>query len=72
MADWQPIETAPPDVRRCMLWCSDYPTFKRISEDDEPLKFGCIVEGKPYGEGMTGDWSFSHWMPLPPPPENKK
>lgn len=66
---WQPIETAPKDVDRCLLWCSDYASFKRNATGDEPVKLGRVVGGRPYGEGMNGEWSFSHWMPLPEPPQ---
>ena len=69
--NWQPIETAPKDVPRCLLWCSDYSSFKRSWSADEPIKMGRIMEGRPYGDGMNGDWQFSHWMPLPEPPEGK-
>lgn len=70
--NWQPIETAPDEVRRCLLWCSTYSTFKRSSPDDEAIKMGRITEGRPYGDGMNGDWTFSHWMPLPDPPSDWK
>ena len=61
--DWRPIETAPHD-ERILLWAVD-------GGDDWK---GGIVFGRKYasgnvrGEGMNGEWAFSHWMPLPSRP----
>lgn len=64
--DWQPIETAPRDGSRILLWVAD-------GGDDHQggICFGRRYEksGRVQGEGMTGDWQFTHWMPLPPPPK---
>jgi hypothetical protein len=65
---WQPIETAPRDCERLLLW----------SPKAGPYGRGAVVFGRTYGlssgslevrgEGMLGDWEFTHWMPLPAPP----
>jgi hypothetical protein len=70
MMQWEPIETAPLETR-IMLWCPD-----RQRKNEEPVfVFGSIVQfsdgrRKVYGDGMNGDWEFTHWMPLPSPPES--
>jgi hypothetical protein len=67
---WEPIETAPFE-ERVLLWCEDNRHGRRAN----PVVFGRVVdfgegERKVYGEGMNGDWLFTHWMPLPSPPES--
>jgi hypothetical protein len=69
VSKWQPIETAPLGVR-IMLWC---PEVQRKGEPHR-FTFGYVVrfsdgERKVYGDGMNGDWLFTHWMPPPEPPE---
>lgn len=66
--DWRPIETAPKDVERCLLWCSDLITEWRKDKAAKGAVFGRVCDGYVYADGMNGDWSFSHWMPLPEPP----
>lgn len=66
---WQPIETAPNGQTRCLLWCIDVGR-NSVTGNVEPrgTVFGRLVDGQPYGDGMNGDWTFTHWMPLPEPP----
>ncbi len=76
---WRPIETAPVD-QRIFLWCSDLlgePEWderaQRKVRQPIGLKFGMVrrygdLPPEPKGEGMNGDWTFTHWMPLPVPP----
>jgi hypothetical protein len=65
---WRPIETAPPETR-IMLWCPE-----RQRKGEPPcFVFGNVVQfsdgqRRVYGDGMNGDWLFTHWMPLPAPP----
>ena len=63
MSAWQPIDTAPKEIWDILLWCPE----KRINhrtKDETPIGFvtGRIVDGHAYGDGMSGDWVFSHWM----------
>lgn len=68
LSEWQPITTVPPDCERLILWCGEA----------GPRGKGVVVFGRTYGvsggrtevrgEGMLGDWRFTHWMPLPEPP----
>ena len=66
---WQPIASGPEELPECLLWCAD---TKAVGRRDKPAPIGCVMGrfmfGRPYGSGMNGDWTFSHWMPLPPPP----
>lgn len=77
---WQPIETAPKDGSKVLLWVEDYPDT-HIVDDGMP----CAVTAT-WSEFM-GEWNLlmawgyeseegvygvpTHWMPLPPPPESK-
>jgi hypothetical protein len=56
MSEWKPIETAPRDGARILVWpFGDNGTIKMIWSDD--------LLDKPYWlDGVT------HWMPLPEPP----
>jgi hypothetical protein len=61
---WLPIATCPREAERVLLWCAD------LRKPGVPVgvTMGSIWSGKPYGNGMNGDWTFTHWMPLPAPP----
>jgi hypothetical protein len=65
---WQPIETAPLETR-LLLWCPE----RQRKGEPPTFVFGSIVQfsdgaRKVYGDGMNGDWKFTHWMPTPEPP----
>ena len=63
---WLPIETAPKDGKRIMVWMDD----QYASNEHAFAKLWFYQDGKLGGgaEGYSGNWSISHWMPLPPPP----
>ena len=68
MDEWQPIETAPFE-ERVFVWCADIRHGKPLG-----IVFGRVVdftngERRVYGDGMNGDWTFTHWMPLPDGPK---
>lgn len=68
MNAWQPIETAPIN-ERVFLWCPDLFSAGKVVG----IVFGALwsyhdLPPNPKGEGMNGDWKFTHWMPLPEPP----
>lgn len=62
MTSWQPIETAPRDGRRLLLW---------DPSRDMPI-FGCwAVEWDGWKE-WAFDWKLpqpTHWIPVPPAPK---
>lgn len=61
--DWQPIETAPKDGTRVLLWC----TVNR------GVYAGFYTTGARRRRGFWEDGEYklapSHWQPSPPPPE---
>jgi len=59
MSEWQPIETAPTDGTPVDLWHRDGFRITEVWWDSEDE---CWTH---YGS----DSNFSHWMPLPEPPE---
>lgn len=65
--DWQPIETAPKDVRG-LVWIEDKVlrgvAFGRV------ITYGNSGERFAVADGFNGDWNISHWMPLPEPPQS--
>lgn len=66
-AGWQPIETAPVDCR-FLIWCKE-----SAERDGDGTKFGSAWRSTSgelvaRAEGMSGDWTFTHWQPLPAPP----
>ncbi len=67
---WQPIETAPKDVKidilaRYWVWDSDKFEFRRFP--DCRWSQGDTMTGiKPYWSGLDKGWRAVGWMPLPP------
>ncbi len=71
MSEWQPIETAPSDRYILLL------------DRSRPAWDGNMEVGKWFGDASNGCWwssggpngglelefDFTHWMPLPPPPD---
>lgn len=58
---WQPIETAPADVNVLLGWQSDYPAGWQSE-----VKFAHDTRGR-WWHGQA-----THWMPIPPAPQEKK
>lgn len=62
--EWQPIETAPKDGTKVLLW-DDGVTIGEWSENVHPWNDGnWWVEG-----GQVTTQTATHWMPLPEPPK---
>jgi hypothetical protein len=66
MSNWQPIETAPKDGTRVVLYLPEFAEEYRIA-----------FWARSWGEwqtipGLYSCRSASHWMPLPPPPATAK
>lgn len=60
-AAWRPIETAPTDGTRVLVWvagCDELPAFQAIASH-HPQAGWAVDEVRP----------TTHWMPLPAPPE---
>jgi hypothetical protein len=76
---WQPIETAPKDGRRCLIYVPRQPTASDPSEFT--VYVASYVGGRESGDvwftmlrgkkATHGEdiYKPTHWMPLPPPPE---
>lgn len=59
---WQPIETAPRDESRILVYIND------PASSVQRHAFGHVYEsGRVIAEGYNGDWRITHWMPLPEP-----
>ena len=54
--EWQPIETAPKDGTRILMWSQKHSSVSYDSWADF-----CRMNNP----------SFTHWMPLPPPPPSE-
>ena len=71
---WQPIETAPKDGTLVILYGGYFGvSLGSWREDDYLAERGEMWLDNSYDEYSTGfaSWPLepSHWMPLPPPPE---
>ncbi|MBZ9939194.1 hypothetical protein LB518_23050 [Mesorhizobium sp. BR1-1-16] len=67
MSEWQDISTAPHDGTDILVIEPDTHIMLVVGWDDEPpIPFAnwATLDGPNYHA-----WMFSHWMPLPPPPE---
>ena len=84
MADWQPIETAPIDGTRILVFGGRQDYLIDADEDAGAEMFAVAYwdqflnwdEGNwrfcCYDGGFYGEWEFpTHWMPLPEVPELK-
>ncbi len=72
--DWQPIETAPKDGRRLLVFATEfkhgyYGCCRWVSYSDKSSGWS----GSSFLSVPEGAWTTflqpSHWMPLPAPPE---
>ncbi len=75
MSEWQPIETAPTDGTRVLLWTPDLdpPTIQAEwrSYDDSMPDAGYWVDvwnNDMIESAANGYITATHWMPLPAPP----
>jgi Protein of unknown function (DUF551) len=67
---WQPIETAPKDGTEVLMYCpGDIPAVVCGAYVDDPE-----IPYWRYSESLVADVvaeaNPTHWMPLPPPPED--
>ena len=60
MMIWQPLETAPLD-EVVLLWCGTV-VFGTVFQYHDGTREGASSMAR-------GNIKFTHWMPLPPPPE---
>lgn len=73
MSEWQPIETAPRDGTEFLAYGSYlYPDDKAVTEYIEIVEWSGH-DGWPWlsGSEMHAPGVYSHWMPLPSPPNHK-
>jgi hypothetical protein len=71
MVDWQPIETAPKDGTRILLWDTDEAVIAKWDD----ISMGGAKGWQVAVVNMIGDVNYydaafnpTHWMPLPEPP----
>ncbi|NJB80339.1 DUF551 domain-containing protein [Xanthomonas arboricola] len=76
MSEWQPIETAPKDGTRILVWCEheDYPFPAYWFEHPRfsawlAFKSHLTTDGDANVVDYFSQQSISHWMPLPEPPK---
>lgn len=80
MSEWQPIETAPKDSSRVLVWMEPLPDpYATYREGNMAVIASYVAFSDALKrEGMTDGWSWygpercypTHWMPLPPPPSS--
>lgn len=74
---WQPIETAPKDGERVLLYSDGKNGSKQAIQTASWQQInwhrdgGFWEESHCYDDGFCVALNFTHWMPLPPPPQVK-
>lgn len=68
MSGWQPIETAPRDGTRLLLWWNERAMIS-FWADRVGFKGWQPVSGEVLNVGNRAMWNPTHWMPLPEPPK---
>ena len=72
MSDWQPIETAPRDGTPFLAWAKGFLQDELGPTEDWVPSRALVTEWRAFAFrcAETGNtFEFTHWMPLPPPPE---
>ena len=64
--EWQPIDTAPKDGTRILGWCE---TSADICYRENKFGVGDVWMTDSCAD-FGGYETPTHWMPLPPPPDN--
>lgn len=74
MSDWQPISTAPKDGTVIQVWHAIHGCPVSVMWKEEGFRFrGEILHW--IERTYTSSWperAFTHWMPLPQPPEDAR
>ena len=73
---WQPIETAPKDGTRVDLWAAERERYMSERVTDCWFMYGQWMHHRTiYDEATVDDlaplYNVTHWMPLPPPPQEE-
>lgn len=78
MSDWRPIETAPKDGTRILVWALHYGRFRDIAfarwEDLRPEPSDYWSDGRLGPGWYVSGASFvepTHWRPVPDPPQEE-
>ena len=69
MTEWQPIETAPEDMRPILVFCP----ASRVPFQEEPDEMHIAFRKRPGTYVLQEDHHIiveaTHWLPLPEPPK---
>lgn len=70
MSEWQPIETAPRDETKIIVFYSGKATIGWFDGDSLYLEWSRDEYGpRPVANGRIHGRLATHWMPLPEPPK---
>jgi hypothetical protein len=75
MSEWRPIETAPKDGTEFMAWLNllTVNVFEPRCRFDPDSGAFQVWERIDYDmDGWESGYTASHWMPIPPPPLNRR
>ena len=70
---WQPIATSPRDGSPHLIFCPEKKAVLSVVYDEATADWWQIYVEAPMNRSIVLDGNFgepSHWMPLPPPPED--
>lgn len=72
MTEWQPIETAPKDGTKVLLWEAGHAPYVGSRDDQDDEWWTDEDWANDAARCFPPRCNPSHWMPLPPPPTNQK
>lgn len=72
MMEWQPIDTAPKDGTRILVYDAFYAGRIAVCQFDSYFEW--VERGADYATEVwgLGEMSPTHWMPLPEPPKGEE
>lgn len=72
MADWRPIETAPKDGTRALYYQPGNPKASNRRARSAIIRTDSFNKLWPQAHHQFPESPYTHWMPLPEPPESCK
>lgn len=69
-AEWQPVTTAPRDGTDCLFYSPGNKHANNKNATDPHMRVDAFSERWPRAWKQLPEAPYTHWMPLPPPPND--